>query len=174
MCKRGYAAMGNTEAPFQHAVQGEAQRLLGRLDESVAELEIALGANPRRLSTHVNLGLVHAEAGRSRELGERFHHTAEHAPALLVAAAADCGVNLWRVEPGLPPWPGLDDDERARVLRAVLARMRGNRSASCLTWLNEDGVVRTVDGPLVGVATRHLEDARRLLRRQNTSSGPRP
>ncbi len=64
----------------------------------------------------------------------------------LVAAAADCGVDLWRAEPGLPPWPGLDDDARARVLGATLSRMHGNRSASCLTWLNDERVIRTVDG----------------------------
>jgi hypothetical protein len=172
MCARGYAAMGNTDTPFEHAVRGEALRLLGRLDESATELEIA-AAHPRRLSTQVNLGLVHAEAGRSRELGERFCHTAEQAPALLVGAAAHCGVDLWRAEPGSPPWPGLDDDARARVLRAVLSRMHGNRSASCLTWLNDEGVVRTVDGPLTGVAARHLEDARRLLADRIPSSAPR-
>ena len=171
MCARGYAAMGNTDTPFEHAVRGEALRLSGRLDASAAELEIARAAHPQRLSTHVNLGLVHAEAGRSGELREEFRHAAEEVPALLVAAAADCGVDLWRAEPGLPPWPGLDDDERARVLRAVLSRMHGNRSASCLTWLDDHGVIRTVLGPVAGVTARHLEDARRLLPQRVFSSG---
>ncbi len=162
-CARGYAAMSNTDTPFEHTVRGEALRLLGRLDESATELGIGLAANPRRLSTHVVLGLVHAEAGRSRELAESFRHTAQHAPALVVAAAADCGVDLWRAEPGLPPWPGLDDGERARVLAATLSRMGGNRSASCITWQNDERVIRTIDGPLVGVTARHLQDALRLL-----------
>ncbi len=145
MCARGYAALSNTDTPFEHAVRGEALRLLGH-PEAARELGIDVAANPRRLSTHVNLGLLHAEAGRSHELGESFRHTARQAPALLVAAAADCGVDLWRAEPGLPPWPGLDDDARARVLGATLSRMHGNRSASCLTWLNDERVIRTVDG----------------------------
>jgi tetratricopeptide (TPR) repeat protein len=170
MCARGYAALSNTDAPFEHAVRGEALRLLGRLGQSASELGIALEANPRRLSTHVNLGLMHAAAGRSRELRESFCRTAEQAPALLVAAAADCGVGLWQAEPGLPPWPGLDDDERARVLGAVLTRMHGNRSASCITWLNDERVIRTVDGPLVGVAARHIQDAVRLLQPRTLSS----
>lgn len=169
MCARGYAAMGNTDTPFEQAVRGEALRMLGRLDEAETKLEIARAANVRRLSTHVNLGLLHAETGRVAELGERFRHVAEHAPALVVAAAADCGVDLWRAEPGLPPWPGLDDDERARVLVAVLARMHGNRSASCLTWLSDDRVVRTIDGPLPDVAPHFLEDARRLLSRRSAA-----
>jgi tetratricopeptide (TPR) repeat protein len=165
MCARGYAALSNTDTPFEHAVRGEALRLLRRLDESASELRIDLAANPRRLSTHVNLGLVHAEAGRSRELGESFRHTALQAPALLVAAAADCGVDLWRTEPGLPPWPGLDDDERARVLGATLSRMDGNRSASCITWRSDERVVRTVDGPLPSMVVRHIQEAVRLLDR---------
>jgi tetratricopeptide (TPR) repeat protein len=171
MCARGYEAMGNTDTPFEQAVRGEALRLLGRLDDARAKLEIAVAAAPRRLSTHVNLGLLHAEAGRPHEMEERFRHVAEHAPALLVAAAADCGVDLWRAEPGLPPWAGLDHDERARILAAVLSRMHGNRSASCLTWLNADGVIRTVDGPIPDVAARHLEDARRLLQRPGVAPG---
>jgi tetratricopeptide (TPR) repeat protein len=162
-CARGYAALSNTDTPFEHAVRGEALRLLGRLDHALHELAIALSANSRRLSTHVNVGLVHAAAGHSRELGESFRHVAEHAPALLVAAAADCGVDLWRRDPGLPPWPALDDDDRARVLGAVLSRMHGNRSASCLTWLNDERVVRTVDGPLRDVTERYAQDAVRLL-----------
>jgi tetratricopeptide (TPR) repeat protein len=165
MCARGYAALSNTDTPFEHAVRGEALRLLGRLDESATALRIALTSNPRRLSTHVNLGLVHAAAGRSRELDESFRHTAQQAPALLVAAAADCGVDLWRAEPGLPPWPGLADDERARILGAALSRMHGNRSASCLTWLNDEGVIRTVDGRRSGGATgRHGFPAARVRR----------
>lgn len=173
MCDRGYAMMGNTDTPFEQAVRGEALRMLGRFDEAATKLEIAVAAHPRRLSTHVNLGLLHAETGRSRELGERFCHVAEHAPVLLVGAAAQCGVDLWRAEPGLPPWSGLDDEARARVLRAVLVLMHGNRSASCLTWLNDEGVVRTVDGPLAGVAARHLEDARRLLGNRTAAAAPR-
>lgn len=170
MCARGYAALSNTDTPFEHGVRGEALRLLGRVDEAASELGIDLAANPRRLSTHVNLGLVHAAAGRSRELGERFRHTAEQAPALLVAAAADSGVGLWRADPGLPPWSGLDDGERTRVLAAVLSRMHANRSASCITWLSDERVIRTVDGPLVGVAGRHVQDAVRLLQPRVASS----
>jgi len=165
LCARGYAAMGNSDAPFEHAVRGEALRALGRPDEAVAELGIAIAANSRRLSSHLNLGLLHAHAGRARELADTFRHVAEQAPALVVAAAADCGVDLWRMPPGLPPWPALDDDERARVLGAMLARVHGNRSASCLTWLGDAGVVRTIDGLLPGVASRHLREAVAILRR---------
>lgn len=169
-CARGYAAMGNTDTPFEQAVRGEALRMLGRLDEAETKLEIARAANVRRLSTHVNLGLLHAETGNAAALGERFRHVAEHAPALVVAAAADAGVDLWRAEPGLPPWPGLDDDERTRVLAATLARVHGNRSASCLTWLSDDRIIRTIDGPLPDVAPHFREDARRLLSRRPSAA----
>jgi tetratricopeptide (TPR) repeat protein len=173
MCARGYAALSNTDTPFEHGVRGEALRVLGRLDEAARELGVDLAANPRRLSTHVNLGLVHAATGRSSELGERFRHTAAQAPALLVAAAADAGVGLWRADPGLPPWSGLDDDERTRVLAAVLSRMHANRSASCITWLNDERVIRTVDGPLVGVSNWHLQNAVRLIQPRAPSSPQR-
>jgi tetratricopeptide (TPR) repeat protein len=165
-CDRGYAAMGNTDTPFEQAVRAEALRLLGRFEEAAAKLAIAVAAHPRRLATHVNLGLLHAATGRSDGLRAAFGHVAEHAPALLIAGAGDCGVDLWRAEPGVPPWPGLDDDERARVLAAVLKRMHGNRSASCLTWLSDERVVRTIDGPLPDVAARHLDDARGVLTRR--------
>jgi tetratricopeptide (TPR) repeat protein len=170
MCARGCAALSNTSTPFEHGVRGEALRLLGRLEESAHELRIDLTANPRRVSTYINLGLVHAAAGRSRDLGENFEHVERYAPALIVAAAADCDVDLWRAEPGLPPWAGLDDAARARVLAAALRRMHGNRSASCITWLNDERVIRTVDGPLVGVTARHLQDALRLLQPRNRES----
>ena len=78
-----------------------------------------------------------------------------------IAAATECGVDLWHGAPGLPPWSALADDERTRVLRAMLVRMQGDRSASCLTWLNDDGVVR-IDGAPVDAATRDAD--RRLAR----------
>jgi tetratricopeptide (TPR) repeat protein len=147
-CAYGIRVMDDTEGPVAFSYRGEAYRLLGRLEEAGAQLAHACELHPRRLSAWINLALVHGAAGNEVARRDVFRRLAVSAPSLLSQAAAELGDGVFEQVVLKGPQSEVDscsDGETIdRLLRHVLAMMRGNRSSSCVTYFTSDGELRHV------------------------------
>ena len=147
-CAEGIRVMDNTEGPVAFSYRGEAYRLLGRLDEARVQLERACELHERRLSSWVNLGLVHGATGDCAAQRDIVNRLANRAPALLSFAAAELGEDVFERVVLKGPMAGADGDPDAatidRLLTHILAMMRGNRSSSCITFVTADGQLHHV------------------------------
>lgn len=159
-CAEGIRVMHNTEGPVAFSYRGEAYRLLGRLDEARQQLERACAMHRSRLSSWVNLALVHGAAGDRTAQAETVAHLWRVAPSLLAEAAASLGEEAFVafVLEGR-----LDDVDR--LLAQSLAMMRGNRSSSVVTYFAADGSLRHVPSSSPIDTARALARLREVLTR---------
>jgi len=128
--QRGVAVMGGAIGSA-FIYRGEALLRLGRHEEALRDLEAAEAAHPTRLSTWLDLALLHGERGDAR--AERYLRLLmQHAPMLLEDAG---GWWLWG-----------EGGDAMPVLRRARDMLRGNRSSSCVTYF-ADGRLRTVPRP---------------------------
>lgn len=165
---RGVAMMGS-EGPAVHVHRGEALRRLGRPEAALLELRLAVALHPGRLGAWLNLGLGHAALDDHAGLAAVFDRLRERSPGLISDAAAACGLAAWR-DP--------DDPVPASAQQAVLARalvmLRGNRSASLVTYFTDAGQLRVAqDGAPAGRGP-HARDAQDLAQARALARGARP
>jgi tetratricopeptide (TPR) repeat protein len=100
---------------------------LGRLEEATAEVDEAVRLHPGRLSAWLLRTIIAAERRDAATRDVAFDHLQDAAAALLSDAAVHLGLPTW--------WPGQPSaDDKARLARAALELMRGNRSSSCMLW----------------------------------------
>ncbi len=136
----GIEAMGNTIGPAVYAHRGDAHRMAGDLTEAVRDLEQSLKMHPRRVAARISYGLVQLALGDEPRAREAFEQVQRFAPGLLSDAARELGVVVW----------GDPEDELAlgvvaSVLEHSLVLLRGNRSASSITYVTSDGKLRGCD-----------------------------
>jgi len=177
-CATGIRVMNNTEAPPAFLYRGEAFRVLGRLDEARVQLARSCELNPARLSSWINLGLVHGATGHLEAQRNIFRRFARVAPSLLSEAAVELGADVfeavvldagWRAEPATHDGPASAIIDR--ILQHVLIMMRGNRSSSCITYFTRAGDLHHVPQPAVekhvdsDAEGWRLDDIHRLLMR---------
>ena len=125
-CDEGVRALRST-GPSQHVYRAEALDQLGRYGEALDEYERALRLNPTRLGAWFGLALARGRAGDSAGRDALHQRLALHAPALLFEAAHEGSVE--------------------DLLVAARARLRGNRSSSCITWFDRSDRLRLVPRP---------------------------
>ena len=166
---RGVEIMRGSEGPAIHVYRGEALRGLGRLDESIDELEAAVRLHPSRVGATINLALAYAMRGAVRgaarggpgdperflELWRRLHE--EQAPGLLSDAAYELGVTIVGDEGWLP-----ERTTQVAVLERALAMMGGNRSSGLATYHTAEGTLRFVPRWPTSGAGPHARDDERL------------
>ncbi|MFO0625505.1 MAG: tetratricopeptide repeat protein [Polyangiales bacterium] len=114
---------GGGEGPTTFVYRGEALRCLGRVEAARRDLTHAVTTTPARVGAWVNLALLELEAGDLGAHAKVFEALTRRAPGFV----RDAGEG--------PP---------AVVLRRMLAMLRGNRGASCVTYFTADGVLRSV------------------------------
>ncbi len=134
----GVQVMNGTVGAAVHVHVGEALRRLGRHDEAIAALERAVALHPGRLSAAINLVLARRARDPSDDVSTLVADIFEQAPGLLSDAAASLSIVLWRSP------DQLELDRLDEVLERALELMRGNRSSSILTYVTEDGRLRSV------------------------------
>jgi tetratricopeptide (TPR) repeat protein len=149
-CATGIEVMDNTEGPVALSCRGEAYRLLGRLDEAREQLLRSCEINPTRLSSWINLALVHGASGDRPAQRQIFRRLASAAPGLVSEAAFELGDEVFTQIVLSGPFPPGDADAGdggamiERVLQQCLTMMRGNRSSSCVTYFTMNGQMRYV------------------------------
>ncbi|MCC6644657.1 MAG: hypothetical protein IT374_03670 [Polyangiaceae bacterium] len=173
---RGVAAMWGTVGPAVHVHRGEALWLCGRGEEAEVELERALSLHPHRVSARLLLALTRLALGRDDEACRDARALRDAAPGLMSDAADAARVELWRDDDALPP-----RGELIKVLTHARAMMRGNRSASSITYTTPGGTLRGCDVGARGDAhdgdAGALSQAERLARAalgRSDQSGARP
>lgn len=134
----GVRVMNDTVGDAVHVHVGEALRRLGRYDEAIEALERAVALQPSRLSALINLILARRARDPGEDVAAMVTDVFERAPGLLSDAAASLSIVLWktRAEPEL--------DRLDQLLERALELMRGNRSSSILTYVTDDGRLRSV------------------------------
>lgn len=123
----GVARAGG-EGPTTYVYRGEALRCLGRVDEARRDLTHSVTTAPGRVGAWVNLALLEHDAGDAGACARALDGLRRRAPGFV----RDAG-----------------EGEVGEVLRRMLAMLRGNRGASCVTYFTRDGVLRSVR-PLKG------------------------
>lgn len=152
---RGVAIMGG-EGPAVHVHRGEALRRLGRMTEAIAQLRRAVALHPGRVGAWINLGLAYAANGESSARSAVFERLRTRCPGLVSDAALACGVAAWG------DGETVDDAAQETVLAQALVLLRGNRSASLVTYVDSRGQLRIAqDGAPAGQGP-HARDARDL------------
>jgi tetratricopeptide (TPR) repeat protein len=157
-CALGIRVMHNTEGPVAFLYRGEAYRLLRRFDAAREQLQHSCALNPTRLSSWINLALVHSAGGGRAAQADIFRRLVHVAPGLMSEAARGLGEETFNaivLEGYLHDhWPagGSDGERMDRVLQQALTMMRGNRSSSCITYFTGDGQLCHV--PLPGTEKR--------------------
>ncbi|MBX3183177.1 MAG: tetratricopeptide repeat protein [Polyangiaceae bacterium] len=136
----GIEAMGNTIGPAVYAHRGDVQRMAGNLTEAVRDLERSLEMHPRRVAARISYGLVQVALGDERRAREAFEQVQRAAPGLVSDAARELGVVVWG-----DPEDELALEVVASVLERALVLLRGNRSASSITYVTSDGRLRGCD-----------------------------
>ena len=113
------------EGPTVYVYRGEANPLLGRLDEAEPDLTRATRDKPQRLSAWINRTLCAESSGNP-------------APAqVLGAQLAQTNPSFWRDAAKAASSPD-------QTLATCLVLMRGNRSSTILTYLTKDDTLRLV------------------------------
>ncbi|MEM9461461.1 MAG: tetratricopeptide repeat protein [Myxococcota bacterium] len=157
----GVKIMRGSEGPAIHVYRGEALRGLGRVDEAIAELEIAVRLHPSRVGATINLALAYVARGAAGD-PERFvalwrRLFEQQAPGLLCDAAYELGVTLVGDEDWQPELA-----TKVAVLERALAMMGGNRSSGLATYHTADGALRFVPRWPASGAGPHARDQERL------------
>ncbi len=119
-------AFGRVPGATTHVYRGELRLALGERQAAAAELAQAVRARPGRVGAWILLALVDPDDAGAMKAVRTL------APAVLATAAHSLGVQ--------PPRTGRDD-RAAEVLRQCLWLMRGNRSSTLLTTV-QDGELR--------------------------------
>lgn len=116
-------AVAGGEGPTTYVYRGEALRCLGRTEAARRDLTHSVTTTPARVGAWVNLALLEHDAGDA-------------------AACARVLDALRRRAPGFVRDAG--EGEASEALPRMLAMLRGNRGASCVTYFTRDGVLRSV------------------------------
>ena len=153
--RRGVRIMGS-EIGSLFIYRGETHLRAGRLDEARADLVRAKELSPTRVSTWLDLALLHAYSGDVEAMRREVDALCEHAPVWIGDAG---GRHLALGEDRNDPTEVVAILERARDLA------RGNRSSSCQTYLSPDGTLRLVQRPTAPLALRRDALIRGLRRR---------
>jgi len=136
---QGVRTMGTT-GPAVYMARGEALLRLGRLDEALVDLEMAVALSPGRLAAHIALALVRQARGEPPEVLAPLHHALlERAPGLCSDAARALGLELWQHRDRRPEPACMQ-----AVLEQALRMMQGNRSASQVTYIGPERTLRFV------------------------------
>lgn len=120
--------------PTTFVYRGEALRCLGRSEEARADLTISVRRNPGRIGAWVNLALLDASEGDAAALGA-IAELRRRAPGFVYDAAEALSVD----PSATPDLAGL-----SRLMKQMLAMLRGNRASSCVTYFTPDGRLRAV------------------------------
>ena len=168
----GVQVMQNTEGPAVRVHRGEALRRLGRLAEAEPDLEKAVQNHPKRVSGWMNLSLLRLAQGDFERGAEAAAEVFSLAPSLMTDAARDVGVTLFGDRGEMP-----DAGSLTRVMEKALALSWGNRSSTCITYVNSNGKLRFGrhgGGEAAPLHARDIEDmdlAKALLTRGLTRTG---
>jgi len=131
-----------TAGPPLLAFRGEAHWRAGHPGPARRDLQATVEGTPSRASSWIILALIDADDGRPSACSRVHARLCRRLPALAASARRDLG------------WPSRvvesSDDEKQRMLRHVLAMMRGNRSSHRITWLPRDGLLRVVGAESLG------------------------
>jgi tetratricopeptide (TPR) repeat protein len=116
-------AVGGGEGPTTFVYRGEALRCLGRTEAARRDLTHCVTTAPARIGAWVNLALLEHDAGDARACARVLDALTRRAPGFVLDAG---------------------EGDAPVVLRQMLAMLRGNRGASCVTYFTRDGVLRSV------------------------------
>lgn len=116
-------ALAGGEGPTTYVYRGEALRCLGRVEDARRDLTHSVTTAPARVGAWVNLALLEHDAGDAAACGRVLDALTRRAPGFV----RDAG-----------------EGDAPTVLRRMLAMLRGNRGASCVTYFSRDGVLRSV------------------------------
>jgi tetratricopeptide (TPR) repeat protein len=144
--ERGTRRFGGPHAQPYFAWRGEILRALGRLDEARAMLEKVCPPGGRRLGSLITLALTYRDLGDRDRPRQILARLLVQAPGLMVEVTSrilDEG-NMRRVVEVPVALGRLSDDETHELLVRALAAMRGNRSASCLTFVDAANRLRCI------------------------------
>jgi tetratricopeptide (TPR) repeat protein len=139
------ARFGGPPAQPYFAWRGEILRSLGRLEEARAVLERVCPPGSSRLGSWLTLALTCQDLGDRVRPRRILTSVVEQAPALMIHVARTAVEDAVRE---LLNTPGslerLSDDEIREILERALAAMRGNRSASCVTFVDAANRLRAI------------------------------
>lgn len=121
-------AVAGGEGPTTYVYRGEALRCLGRTEAARRDLTHSVTTTPARVGAWVNLALLEHDAGDPGACARVLDALRRRAPGFV----RDAG-----------------EGDASEVLPRMLAMLRGNRGASCVTYFTRDGVLRSVR-PLKG------------------------
>lgn len=127
------------------AWRGEILRGLGRLGEARATLERVCPPGGCRLGAWLTLALTCRDLGDRERSRQILATAAALAPALMLDLAATAGDEALQELLDAPDWPSrASDDQADTVLTRALHAIRGNRSASCLTFVDGTNELRAI------------------------------
>jgi tetratricopeptide (TPR) repeat protein len=181
MLERAARRFDGPPAQPYHAWRGETLRALGHLDEARVELERVCPPRGLRLGSCITLGLLYRDLGYRQRPADVLAQLIEQGPALMIEVTRASSNE--RLRSALEPH-GLDrlsDDDRRELLERAQAAMRGNRSASCVTFVDvfdrlrvipPGGIYQCVDRPDEIAALR--AEIRADGSRRPAGPGPRP
>ena len=129
-CEQRYSPVVGATTPVY---RGELFRRVGRWLEARRELEVAIEDCPSRVGARCNLVLVLLELDDLKEAREHWEYIQKQAGRLLWDGV--------RARGGGESWP-VPLEESPALLECCLEMMRGNRSSSVVSYLDEDGGLR--------------------------------
>ncbi len=150
--------IGSPAQPY-YAWRGEILRALGRSEEARDALQEVCPPGGRRLGSWLTLAMVCHDLGETQRTRQILVQAAESAPSLMLDLARSPQVarSLNRLQ-GQSGCDTLSDREVLELLARMTKALRGNRSASCVTFVDSDGSLRAIppNGFYENVA-RHIE-----------------
>jgi tetratricopeptide (TPR) repeat protein len=140
--KRRFAA---PPAQPYFAWHGEILRALGKLDEARDALERVCQPGGHRLGSWITLALTCRDMGDRDRPRRILAYVAEQAPSLMIDVTRTAGKeDIRRVLESPDGLDRLSDKATIELLERALPAMKGNRSASCLTFVDASGRLRTI------------------------------
>lgn len=122
-----------------YAWQGEILRALGRLPEARAELQRVCGSESRRVGSLLTMVFVEQDLGNRKQARQIFARIVRIAPALIIEVGGEAICDPANARLGT-----LSDVEVREVAERAQKAMRGNRTASCVTYVDSNGVLRAI------------------------------